>query len=521
LKKHIQYTDNKDLSENLAKDLKKVVKGAGITLGGSITGRVLWFLCQIIIARSFGAEIFGLYILGLGVLKLTGLFARFGLHIGAMRFVSIYREDEPAKVKGILISASLITFINGIFVGGAIFISSSFISEFIFQKPELVDVIKIFAQCVPFMATMMVVASASRGFHTTKYYVYIKDIIQPTVNIGFVILFILLDLGILGIIYAFIISYITALFVGFHFIARQFQEIKEKSIKSIFEHKMLLIYSVPLLFSGILTFLISWTDIIMLGFMKTSIDVGIYRSASQIAMFLTLFLTASNSIYAPAIAEMYYKDQMNRLEKIFKTTTRWIFLLILPPTLVITFSASEVMSIFGHEFIAIGGPVLIILTIAKFISCSAGGVGFTLNMTGKQNVEMLNSFILVISNIALNYYLIPRYGSLGAAMATGFSLSIINLVRLLEVYIMYKIHPYNLGFIKGVISGVVAIIFLLISGEYVPDISNLVRLALNTLAVSIIFITFFIVVGINDEDKFIFYTLAGKIGMHFSRVAKI
>ncbi len=65
------------ITEDTAKDIKKVAKGAGISLIGSTTGRGLWFLCQVIIARYFSAEVFGIYILGLTVLKLTELLAKF------------------------------------------------------------------------------------------------------------------------------------------------------------------------------------------------------------------------------------------------------------------------------------------------------------------------------------------------------------------------------------------------------------------------------------------------------------
>jgi O-antigen/teichoic acid export membrane protein len=67
------------LEEN-KRDIEKLAKGAGTTLIGSVIGRGTWFLCQVIIARLYGAEIFGMYALGLTVLKISEIFARFGLH---------------------------------------------------------------------------------------------------------------------------------------------------------------------------------------------------------------------------------------------------------------------------------------------------------------------------------------------------------------------------------------------------------------------------------------------------------
>ncbi len=444
-----------------------------------------------------------LYVLGLVVLKITELLSRLGLHAGAMRFVSIYRKDDPGKVKATIISATLISFIVGTLMGSLIYFLSRLISDNIFHKTELTDIIKTFALCVPFMATMMVVATASRGFHTTKYLAYIKDIIQPSANILLIVIFSLSGLGFLWVINAYVISHAIALLSGFYFISRLFPAITERSLKPVYETKKLLKYSISLLFSGFLGFLILWTDTIMLGFMKTATEVGIYRAASQIPIFLLLILAASNSIYAPAIAEIHHKGQKERMGKIFKTTTRGVFLCATPAALILIFSAKEIMHIYGSNFVEIGSYVLILLTISQFINCITGGVAFTLNMTGKQNIEILNTFALFIINIVFNFYFIPIYGCVGAAIATCISIVTINLIRLLEVYIIYKIHPYNKDYIYGIVSGVIATVILYFLDKYLPDHSCVIRLVANIFVVSVISVFLFIITGASEEDKYL------------------
>lgn len=501
---------SQSISEDSAEDLKKVAKGVGTSLIGGVIGRTLWFLCQVLIARSFGAEVFGLYVLGLIVLRIAGLIARFGLHTGTMRFVSIYRKNDQGRTKGVLIAAFLIPLLNGVILGTFVYVFADFISTSIFHKPQLEGIIKIFAMCVPLMATMMVVAGTSRGFHKTKYFVYIKDICQPLANISFVFISVLLDLDMHALMWAFVMSHAVGLFVGIFFIYKEFPALSNMEVKAIYETKELITYSAPLLFSGFLLFLIYWTNAIILGLMKTSVDVGVFRAASQIPILLTLILLASNSIYAPAIAEMYHQGHRERLEMIFKATTRWVFLLVLPASLVLIFSAKEIMLIFGHAFVKIGAPVLIILTISQFINCLTGGVAVTLNMTGKQNLEMINSATLVLMNIGLNCLLIPRYGSIGAAIATGTSICIINILRLLEVYVLYKIHPYNMGYIQGITSGVIATIVLSCLDGRFANYSDVVVVILNILVVGLIFIIMFVTVGIKDEDWLVINTVSRK-----------
>lgn len=519
----------KTIPEDTTKDAKKVAKGAGISFIGSAMGRGFWFLCQIILARYLGPEIFGLYVLGLTVLKLTELLTRMGLHTGAMRYISIYLKEDHGKLKGVIIISHLITFLNGIFIGGLVYFFSDFIATEIFHKPELTNVIKIFIFCTPFMATMMVTVSASTGFHTTKYLVYIKDIIQPSLNLVLVIIFVNMGFNISWVIGAFVISHAIAFIPGIYFVSRQFSRISKEYVKPVFKIRELMIYSTPLLFTGFMAFVIKWTDTMMLGFMKTTNEVAIYRAAAQIPVFFILFLNAANTIYAPAIAEMYHAGNMRRLENIYKTITRWLFLIVLPISLVIIFSARELISVFGSGYIDSGYRVLIVLTIAQFINCITGGVSYTLSMTGKQNALFINSMAMAVMNIVLNYLLIPLYGSYGAAIATGISIATFNIAQLLQVYFYYKIHPYSLGYLQGVICGVLAIAVLFFLNNYALAkdhlfINNLllkhqtiIRLVSNSIVVGVIFSMGFIIKGITEEDRFILDNLAKKFRIRVSR----
>ncbi len=501
LQQHKIYEDN---------DIKKLAKGAGTFFIGSIAGRSLWVVCQIIIARTLGPEVFGLYILGLVVAKISGELARLGLNSGAMRFVSIYRRCEQGKVKGTIISAILISFIVGIIIGGLVYVLSGFISGNIFHNAALIDVIKGFAPCIPFLSTMLVVSAATRGFHTTKYSVTIVHIIQPSVNILCVVIFFLLNFGISGAIISYFISHTIATLAGFYFISVQFPKIKVRAFKPVYEVKQLLKYSTPLLVSGVLFSVISWIDIFMLGFIKSSVEVGIYRAASQIPLLLLMILRAFGSVYAPSIAELHYNNQTKRLEKLLKISTRWIFLLALPATIILFFSARDVMVVFGSDYIYTGALVLVVLTIAQFVNCVTGGVGSTLTMTGKQNIEMINNIAMVIINIVLNYFLITAYGVVGAAIATGISIVVINLLRLLEVYFIYKIQPYSRYFIPGIVCGIVSALALYLIGVYLPGRSCIMSLTSNVAIVVFIFIIPFFIMKPSDDDRLLFKAINDK-----------
>lgn len=499
---------NQEFSEE---DLKKVVKGAGTTLIGSSIGRGLLFLSQVIIARLLGVEAFGLFTLGFAAVKICEIIARLGLNSGGMRFVSIYRDESLSKLKGVIISAIGISFLNGTLIGSIFYFLSSVISQKIFHKPHLTETLQVFSLSIPFLSGMTVFSSLLQGFHTTKYTVYIRELIQPVSYVSLIIFFYFIGFGLNGAVYAFCLSYFLAFLAGFIFLRKLFSHFFDRHTKPDYELKNLVFYSIPLLFLGFLYYFLSWTNTLMLGFWSSTKDVAIYRAASQLPFIMPFFLSATNSVYAPLSADLYQKGEMQRLSDIFKATTRWVSYITIPIFIFLVFSAKEVMMLFGRKYVETGYIVLIILSFGQLVNSITGGVGFTLTMTGKQRLELANSIGTVILNIILTYLLIPTYGCIGAALAMSISTAIINTLRFFEVKRLYGLTPFNDKLFKTVpfflISGL--LIFILKSQNMYSWHFGLV---LNFIIVAGVAVTFFLFIfKFEPEDRYIIEKIKNKL----------
>lgn len=489
---------NQEFSE---KDIKKAAKGTGTNLIGNFVGKGLFFLSQLIIARFLGAEMFGIYALGFAAVKICDIFARLGLNFGGMRFVSIYKDHNPSELKGTLLSASVIPILNGALIGFVLYCSSNFIAISIFKKPELVKILQLFALGIPFLSGVIVVSSLLQGSHTTKYTICTREIVQPTANVFLIVMFHYAGFGITGVIYAFILSYLLALIFGIYNFKKLFPQFVEKNIKPIFEFRKLIVYSAPLLFMGLLEYFLLWTDTLMLGFFGSTQDVGIYRAASQVPLIMNFFLVSVSAIYAPIAADLFYKKEMQRFENLLKTTTRWVSYAAIPAFIFIIFTAREIMLLFGKGYVETGYLIVIILSFGQFINCITGSVGFALSMTGKQNISLLFSIGLAIMNIALNSFLIPKYGVFGAAIASSISAASMNLARLASVYKIYGLHPFSGEITRYLIPS-------LLSSLLILGLNNVMKiqtgLLMNMIVISLIFGAFYFSLMKNYvEDMFI------------------
>ena len=494
---------------------KQIAKGSGITLLGAPIGRGFQALSQIVVARLLGIELFGLYILGLTVLKFLEMISRLGLTQGGIRFTSLYNgAGDERRAKGTIIQAISLPFLVGIFLGTVVFISSKFISTSIFHHPELNNVIKAFSIGIPFLASMMIAASLTKSFKVAQYFIYVKDMFH---NISGLLLFIVLywlGFRIYGAVYAYVISTILGLCLSIYYINKLFPKLTT-ALKPIYETRKLLSFSLPLAFAGVSHFFLMWTDIFMLGYFRSAGEVGIYRAAVQLTILFDIFIGSISSIFTPVIADLHNKGEINKISKLFKTTTRWCFFSsLLPFAFVILYPKFILSTIYGNAFMG-GWVVLLIFSSARFFSNSTGTVNQMLSMTGQQNLVLYNALGRLLINFFLNLFLIPRWGIIGAAIATGFTIILFRLVALIEILVTLNVHPYDKEYSKVAVSGVVAIL-IAIGVKVVYPGSVLASFILAALFATIGYGFMMHLLGLQESDREILLSVMKKIKRTFS-----
>ena len=93
----------------LGESLRKIAKGAGFVLIGTIIGRAFGYGSRLIIAR-LGASDYGLVALGFAVMSIAATLSMVGMQSGIVRYVSFYKgKEDKGRIKGTIISALKIT----------------------------------------------------------------------------------------------------------------------------------------------------------------------------------------------------------------------------------------------------------------------------------------------------------------------------------------------------------------------------------------------------------------------------
>ena len=489
------------------KILGAIAKQSHWVFVGKVIFFIFGFTIRILLARILGPAALGRYQLGLTVVEIVSIFSVLGLDRGLIRFLPIIQTKNSSEGRELFTFNFYISFALSIVLAAAIYLLAPLTSSLYFHSEEMTEVLRIFSLYLPVFSLFRVVSGGVNGTKRVDVLSNITNIFCPSAFIILLIVIYFTKATITNCIIARSVTHLIGTIILIYMLLKSLPK-EEKTTERDISLSHFLSYSFSLMFIGLIYYLLNHMDIIMLGYFMEESEVGIYSVALRIAIFIIFGLQILLPIVAPHFSELSYSKDFATLEALFKTTTKWIFFSGVSIFYLVSVLRVELLSIFGTEFSG-GGNILIVLGIGNLLNALSGPTGQILVMTGKQRWEMYNTIIMIFLNFFLNLFLIPRIGTIGAAIATAISISLMNIAKLIEVYFSYNIHPYNLKYIK--------IFFSLSCGFIVCYFVRRFSLQAGLGFISIIVISsivFFIcsfictwLIGLDDDDKEIFKLL--------------
>ncbi len=426
------------LRKYLTRDLhlKELFKGSSIALIFKFFSVILGYVFFYVLAKKYGAIGLGIFNTCFTVLILTSVIAKIGLDTALVKYIAEFvATNKKNHISKLYFISFFLIIITGAIAGVIIHFFSDQLSNLFFEGIEHSNLFKIIGYTIIPFAITQLNAEYFRGFKRITAYSGLQN-----GTIYLIILILILFLShpahpVKKVIY-FLLFTSTFLMLGSSFFVfkknLKLLSLKEKNGFGISKRKLISV-SVPMLFSNSLFLVMNWTDTLMLSGFHGEDAVGIYNIALKIASLNTIALIAINSIASPKFSEIYSSEGNRRFRRIVQQTTLLTCLISLPIFVVILLFPESVLRIFGQEFV-VGKSALIILSIGQLVSAFSGSTMIVLNMTGREKAGRNILTVTVVLNIIINYLLIPRYGILGAAIATMSSTIFWNLISVIYIY---------------------------------------------------------------------------------------
>jgi len=483
------------------KNFKKIARGAWLIFLGLFISKLLGYVYRLIIAKA-GTENYGLFSLGLSIYTFILTLAILGINTGAMRFISYYRGKKDAeKEKGTIYSAAKIVFISSLFLALILGFSSNFLANNVFKKEGLGIILLIFAFVLPFNALSELASGVARSYKKIEYEIFSKNLIENIAKILLTLLFLYLGMNLLGIAIAFNLAIIISASILIFLVIKRIV-IKLKVGKIIENYSEILKISWPLAFVGIINLFLTITDTIMLGFFRTSSEIGIYNAAVPTAQLLFIIPFAFLGLFIPVLTGLYAEKKEKDFSLTYNNSNKFITLMNVPIWLfMFVFASSVLLILFGKPYEE-GKYALMILSSGMFFSYTFSSTSRALlTVIGKTRFILYTLLISGALNFLLNLYTVPKYGIEGAALSTAFSLFTLTLLFWIYGKIYAGISPLSWTQIKIFSIGIVSIAVTYFA-TYSFEITNIWDLLLVGIAFMIIYFVLLLLSRCINKDDF-------------------
>ncbi|MGL5951193.1 MAG: flippase, partial [Cetobacterium sp.] len=180
-------------------------------------------------------------------------------------------------------------------------------------------------------------------------------------------------------------------------------------------------------------------DSTMLGFMRGDIEVGLYTSGSKMSRILIPIIVSLSTVIGP---KLIYSIKNGEKEKVFRNIDMFLdfnFMLGIQFIFILYIISKETVLLFsGDKFIGATGVMQILLPVIFFIPVGSFMSGSIIISHGLEKLSLRFNFISMISNALLNYFLIPKFGIMGAGFAT---MSTEGIACILKSTYVKKLYP--------------------------------------------------------------------------------
>ena len=466
-------------TKNFDSSLKLIAKSSIIVLVGIVFSKLLTYIYRIVIAREFGAEVYGLFSLSLMLLGWFTVIALFGLRDGILRFTSRFRgRKQYDNIRYLFRRSFSFLALTGALGAVTLFIFSETISNTFFNEPGLVIFLQITSIIVPIAVLLPVFFAMLRAYEKITPLIFVSHILINLLNVVFVLVFIFWGLGIISVPLSYLLGHLVAFFVSIFILRKQIPSLSKKPNARTKQNKKIfrkvISYSWPLLFAGILWSIFHWTDTFFIGYFKTAEEVGLYNAAIPITSLLFISYELFMKLFYPIVNKEYSRGNRENVKQLSQQVGKWILILNLPVFFILFAFPEALLNILFGEGFGAAANSLRVLSIGSFFLAFSSLSNKLITMTGKSKVIFVHIIIVASVNIVLNLILIPRFGILGAAIATTTSFILISIISFAQTFHYLRIFPIRRKILNTIFPGILSIALLLYLKTLLP--SNLISL---------------------------------------------
>ncbi len=506
-----------DSSTRVRDGLTSVTRGTLFLLVATLLFVGLSFVSRVVIVRSISTAEWDDYSWGLTLAGLLSAFGTLGLPSAIARSIPFAHSDAERRsmVRGTL----QVAVGTGVLVGAVLWGIGPFIGASLGNR-AIGLALQFFSVAVGASIASSLIAAIFQGYEDVTPNALFVQILNPLLFVVFLGAAFLPSHGLtfVGALAAYAASTVVALGMVALYAARRLPHHLPSGPAQAGVFPKLVRFAVPLFIAGILASLTGTGDTLILGVFHLP-EVGTYTASLTLSRLLQVGIGAAAYIFLPVSAKFFRLGDTTSVAMTYTTVTKWMLLFSLPLFLVFFFLPSESLGfVFGPRYTAVIVP-LQILVLGGFVSTVFGPGSSAQVALGQTSLVAYNSAAAAVADVGLSFWLVPSYGSDGAAIAWAAATVVAYGLAVLELGILAGVHPFRTHLLVP----------LVVTGVPVGVVLGLLRpalpwwaLPLLTLGIAALFVV--VVLGtrsIDRGDELFLQAVEGLIGRPIPLVRRL
>lgn len=205
-------------------------------------------------------------------------------------------------------------------------------------------------------------------------------------------------------------------------------------------------------------------DTILLSLWKGDHEVGVYQAVFKLVMLPLVIPDIFISTLMPLLSRLKIENEL-QWKKVGYLMNKILLAIVVPFSIVLfVYSEQIIKLIYGINDYSDSVPILRIFALTLFIRFSSEACALMLTTSNRQKVRLYTVIIATLLNFIINYFLIPHFGTYGAAITsliTNFFVGIIYYMTNSNLILEFLLNVKVISFL--VISLAIAYLFWLIN----------------------------------------------------------
>lgn len=429
---------------------RDIKRGTGVNLLG-LLARSFRGIYLIVVARLFGAEVLGLFLLSWGVVDVVSKLGLFGLDRGLVRFLPRHDAPAGAEERERLVSSALAVVLPAsLCTALALYVLADPVASVLLKQTAAIRPLQILAWAIVPDSLCAVLLAVMRVERRMQYEVWIRSLVEPASLLVVAIALSMTPWGALGLYIAQLAAFVISLLASIVVLARlrlvPVGRVLAQALRSATTIRepyvgRLRSFSFPIALYDFIAMAVMSLDLFLLARFVGAREIGIYGAAVQIAALVKKSRQSVEPVLIPVLAQELQQGRPEGVRRSLDDVTRWIVATNVGFLLLVGVFGREILRLFGPEFGAAAG-VLFLVALAHAINGSWGIVENVI-LLQRPRWNLWNWVVSAPLAVGLNLALIPRFGPLGAAASVVIVLLVLAAARLWQTHCLIGWNPLN------------------------------------------------------------------------------